>query len=231
MCNWSIACAIRIPSIAPALEWLDQQLARQGTTADAVVHDEHQRQVSSSVTVRNIITSMRLISDVDWTELFERVSLVDEVFKAGNRFAEMDFPTRNLYRTAIEQLARGSGITELEVADAAVVAARRAYRANAEASDARLADPGYYLIAGGRPGFEAEIGFKPPARAWPGRFYRALGIGGYVSAGAVVAAILSGRPAVCRQRRAAWTGMAAAACDPGTGPGDRPEPSRSSTAS
>ena len=62
------------------------------------------------------------------------------------------------------------------------------------ASDARLADPGYYLIAGGRPGFEAEIGFKPSARAWPGRFYRALGIGGYVSAGAVVAAGLLAVP-------------------------------------
>ena len=182
------------PSIAPALEWLDQQLARQGTTADAIIHDEHQRQVTSSVTVRNIITSMRLISNVDWTELFERVSLVDEVFKGGNRFAEMDFPTRNLYRTAVEQLARGSGFTELEVAEAAVLAARRAYRANAEASDARLADPGYYLIAGGRPSFEAEIGYKPSARAWPGRFYRALGIGGYVSAGAVVAAGLLAAP-------------------------------------
>ena len=182
------------PSIAPALEWLDQQLTRQGTTADAAVHDEHQRQVGNSLTVRNIITSMRLISDVDWTEQFERVSLVDEVFKAGNRFAEMDFPTRNLYRTAIEQLARGAGITELEVADAAVAAARRAYGANAEVSDARLADPGYYLIAGGRSGFEAEIGFKPPARAWPGRFYRALGIGGYVGAGAVIAAILLAAP-------------------------------------
>jgi len=60
------------PSIAPALEWLDRQLARQGATADAVVREEHQRQVSGSVTVRNIVTSMRLISDVDWTELFER---------------------------------------------------------------------------------------------------------------------------------------------------------------
>ena len=60
------------PSISPALDWLDEQLARAGTTADAVVRDEHQRQVSGSVSVRNIITSMRLISDVDWTELFER---------------------------------------------------------------------------------------------------------------------------------------------------------------
>ena len=51
-----------------------------------------------------------------------------------------------------------------------------------------MADPGYYLIAGGRVGFEAAIGFRPPLKAWPGRAYRALGIGGYVSAGTFVAA-------------------------------------------
>ena len=50
------------------------------------------------------------------------------------------------------------------------------------------------MIAGGRAGFEAEIGFKPSSEAWPGRFYRALGIGGYVSAGAVVAAGLLAVP-------------------------------------
>ena len=35
--------------------------------------------------------------------------------------------------------------------------------------DARLADPGYYLIASGRPGFEAAIGFRPSPKTWPGR--------------------------------------------------------------
>ncbi len=58
----------------------------QGTTADAVVRDEHQRQGAASVTVRNIITSMRLISDVDWTELFERISLVDDVLGDDGSF-------------------------------------------------------------------------------------------------------------------------------------------------
>ena len=148
------------PSIAPALAWLDEQLARQETSADAVVREEHQRQVAGSVTVRNIITSMRLISDVDWTELFERVSLVDEVFKVGSAFEKMDFPTRNLYRSAVEDLARGSDLTELDVAHAAVATARRERQANADGNEARLADPGYYLIAGGRAGFEAEIGYQ-----------------------------------------------------------------------
>src|SRR3546814_5196752 len=66
----------------------------------------------------------------------------------------MDFATRNLYRTAVEQLARGSGVDELEVANRAVQAA-------AAATERRRKDPGYYLTAEGRPGFEAALGFRP----------------------------------------------------------------------
>ena len=50
-----------------------------------------------------IITSTYLISDVDWSELFERISLGEEVFAGStNSYREMDFPTRKLYRAAIE---------------------------------------------------------------------------------------------------------------------------------
>jgi cyclic beta-1,2-glucan synthetase len=97
------------PKVTPALNWLEARLAAQRTSADEIVHNEHQRQGATNVTVRNIITSMRLISDVDWPELFEKVSLVDEALRSGSGFADMDFPTRNLYRSAIEELAaRGS---------------------------------------------------------------------------------------------------------------------------
>ena len=102
--------------IIPALTWLDDRLAARGTTADAAVRDEHQRQGTATVTVRNIITSMRLISEVEWTALFERTSLVDDVLVAAGAFSEMDFPTRNLYRSAIEELARGSKHTEIDIA-------------------------------------------------------------------------------------------------------------------
>jgi len=182
------------PSIAPALAWLDQHLAARGTTADKVVREEQQRQVAASVTVRNIVTSMRFIADVDWTELVERISLVDDLLAAGSRFAEMDFPTRNLYRTAIEELARGSGHAELDVARSALESAGGAGPTDAEGPDARLADPGYYLIAGGRVGLETALGYRPPISARPGRLYRALGIGGYVSAGAMVAALCLALP-------------------------------------
>ncbi|HEY6718803.1 MAG TPA: hypothetical protein VI232_20860, partial [Reyranella sp.] len=50
------------PEATPAVGWLEERLAREGTTADELVRKEHQLQGSTNVTVRNIITSMRLIS-------------------------------------------------------------------------------------------------------------------------------------------------------------------------
>jgi len=96
------------PRITPALTWLDQRLAAQETTSDTVVRDVHRRQGASTVTIRNIIISLRLIGDVDWNESVEHISLVDDVLAASSAFKDMDFPTRNLYRGAIEDLARGS---------------------------------------------------------------------------------------------------------------------------
>jgi cyclic beta-1,2-glucan synthetase len=82
------------PRVTPALLWLDQQLAAHGSTADTAVREEHQRQGAGTVSVRNIITSMRMISDVDWPAVVERISLVDGVLSAGETFGAMDFATR-----------------------------------------------------------------------------------------------------------------------------------------
>jgi cyclic beta-1,2-glucan synthetase len=163
------------PKTNPALAWLDRRLAAQGTTVEAVVRDELQKQAMANATVRNVITSLRTIGGMDWTELFERVSLVDTTLAGCTPFASMDFTTRNLYRTAIEVLSRGSGRSELDIARAAVAAA-------ATHPGDRRGDPGYYLVGGGQPGFEAAMGYRPTLRAWLERACRGLGIGGYGAA-------------------------------------------------
>src|SRR4029077_9527764 len=104
------------PVATAALQQLDQLLAAQGTNADEIVRAEHQKQSAMNVTVRNVFTSMRLISAVDWSEIFEDLSLVDAALRDGSDFAQMDFPSRDRYRHAIEELARGSNMAELDVA-------------------------------------------------------------------------------------------------------------------
>jgi cyclic beta-1,2-glucan synthetase len=172
------------PYVTPALTFLEQRLAAQGTTADTMVQQEHHRQGGSNVTVRNIITSMRLISDTEWPEFFESVSPVDEVLRSDSRFASMDFATRNLYRSAIEELARGSDLSEIEIARAAVEAARVG-----AASAERRGDPGYHLIAAGLPAFETSIGYRPPLSQRPRRLMVRLGASAYI--GAITAAALT----------------------------------------
>ncbi|MDQ3544049.1 MAG: DUF3131 domain-containing protein, partial [Actinomycetota bacterium] len=147
------------PAVTPALHWLEQLLAFQATTTEELVRLEHQRMATMNVTVRNVITSMRLISWFDWAEFVESVSTVDEVLGNESAFAEMDFATRNRYRNAVEKLARGSGRTEVEVARAATDMAAKVPLG--DEVDPRLAnrrrDPGYYLIGDGRSALERAL--------------------------------------------------------------------------
>jgi cyclic beta-1,2-glucan synthetase len=177
------------PRVTPALQALEQQLQSRGTSCDELVRDEHQRQGASNVTVRNIITSMRLISDVNWSELFEQISLVDDVLRGGSEFADMDFATRNLYRSAIEELARGSRHSEVDIARAVLMAARRDGDRDAHASD-----PGYHLLSNGRRAFEVELGYRPPLRHWLSRSNTRLGPRGYITAVQLLAALVLAAP-------------------------------------
>jgi cyclic beta-1,2-glucan synthetase len=181
------------PNITPALTWLDKRLADQDATPDKAVRDVHRQQGAANVSVRNIITSLRRISDVDWTQLFERLSLVDAVL-SGNDFESMDFPTRTLYRSAVEELSRGSDRTELDVASAAVLAANQARVDAPPTEQARRGDAGYILLTGGRRAFEKAIAYHHPLRNWAARINRSLGLGGYVTAISLVAAILLAAP-------------------------------------
>ena len=158
--------------IIPALAWLEQRLAAIGTTPDQVVASEHLRQGAATVTVSNIINSLRMIASVDWADLFESVSLVDKALAADPTYLAMDFATRNLYRNAIEELARGSGTSELAIAQEALATARTRAVKNR--------GPEYFLVGNGRPGFERSLGFRPDGLTRLKRSARALGIGGYV---------------------------------------------------
>src|SRR6266540_937885 len=185
------------PAVTPALLWLDQRLAAQGTTPDDIVRVEHQRQAAMNVTVRNVIMSMRLISALDWAELFESVSLVDQALQAGPHYAAMDFATRDGYRHAIEELARGSGRSELEVAQEALLHAKRSGVTTPGAGDLpddRREDPGFYLIGHGRLAFEQALGFRAPAARRLLRAYIAAPTSAYLGTIAVLAGLILGLP-------------------------------------
>jgi cyclic beta-1,2-glucan synthetase len=156
------------PEATPALAWLTRKLSALGTSPDELVRVEHQNQAAMNVTVRNVITSLRMMATFDWAAFFESVSLVDGALRAGSHFGAMDFATRDQYRHAIEELARGSTGSELDVTHRAIARAKRAAEAARQAGAPpgdRSEDPGYYLISKGRRLFEQELHYRVPLKA------------------------------------------------------------------
>ncbi len=98
----------------------------------------------------------------DWHDFVEKVSLVDRLFRAESEFGAMDFATRDRYRHAVEDLARGSDRSEVAVARQALTLAGGPER--------RGEDLGYYLISKGRPSLERALGYRV---SWRQRLTRA----------------------------------------------------------
>lgn len=155
--------------------WLEDRLRQQGTNVETVVQNAQLRQGASNVTMRNIVTSMRLASELDWADFVEDVSLIDACLRDRSSFAAMDFATRNAYRTSIEVLARGSKLSEIDIAEAAIDFA-------ADGNGAGVREPGFGLIGPGRPEFERRVGFQPSAWTKAGRFLARTGLQGYLGA-------------------------------------------------
>ena len=151
---------------AEALQWLKIQTEALGYSFETAVGDEHHRQAAANVTVRNIVTSMRFISDVNWEVWFDSVSLVDKLLRTSSNYTAMDFPSRTIYRTAVEELARGSETNEIDVAQKAL----------ALGGD----DPGHHLIGNGRAALEHTLNFKPPTLRRLRMSIRSAGLRGYV---------------------------------------------------
>src|SRR5579862_2558165 len=180
------------PKVDVVQRWLDQRVAALGTTADDIVRTGHQAQAAMTVTVRNIITSMRLMTDFDWAEFFESVSLADEILRHETNFAQMDFATRDSYRHAIEDLSRGSRHSEIEVVRRVVGRITRALPEPSGDGPPRedRADAGYYLIAGGRPALERELGYRLVWRDRLLRLYLRSAVPGYLGSITLLTALI-----------------------------------------
>lgn len=155
-------------AVMPVCDWIEKQLLRQGTSIEQVIHTEHQKQAAAQVTVGNIITSMRLLSTLDWRDFFESVSLVDPILgeDPAAAYANMEFASRDRYRHVVERISKRSKAGELEIAKAAVDLSAAA--AATSGADDRQSHVGYYLIDEGLTQLEATFHYQ----ARPAEFVR-----------------------------------------------------------
>jgi cyclic beta-1,2-glucan synthetase len=150
----------REPAAGVLRQELDAALAARSQTIEEAIRADGRHQASEQAFMSSLVGTLRLISTFDWTEFFERVSLVEQVLHRDpvGVYGRMDFQSRDRYRHAVEEMAHPTGDAQLRVALKAVERARQvAERTPGE----RSAHVGYYLIGGGRRQFEKGIGWNP----------------------------------------------------------------------
>lgn len=167
---------------------IEGRLAAQGMSSEGVIQEEYQAQSADDISVRNIITAMRLVSNIDWPEFFESVSLVDQALERHPGYRQMDFTTRDRYRRAVERIARRAKRTETDVAAGAAAAADRALTNGGTIHET---DPGYYLIGKARRDFARSLGYTPSARERLVRLLSRTGLWGYLASIAGVTLVLT----------------------------------------
>jgi cyclic beta-1,2-glucan synthetase len=140
---------------------LAERLSQPQEMLDECVRREQQRLAANQVSIGNAITSMRLISALDWTLFFERVSLVEQILRKdpAGVYGAMDFATRDQYRHEIERIAKRIEHDETQIASAAW---ERATRAKVkESADEREHHVGFYKIDDCRFDLEPDLPYRP----------------------------------------------------------------------
>ena len=192
----------------PSSLWLEQWIAEDSMSVEAAVQRSTRRLSLTQLVMANSITSLRTVASFAWPDFVESLSATEAVLRddPAGFYAAMTFDARDLYRHAIEKLAKQTRLSEPSVARAAIGLALQGSAVDgvaAEASDERdrMAHVGYYLVGRGRPALECALDYEPAlaqriARLWRRRpallYFGMLAI----AVLAVLAAVLTPLPSV-----------------------------------
>ena len=143
-------------SYAQILRIMDENLEKQSTTTEEITQKVHRAQSVNTVSMGNCITSLHFFSSLDWSDLFENASHVEQILKQDpdGTYPLMDSQTRNQYRSRVEELALRHGVSELYIARETIKFSRQAWdemddNMRAEEQAPCLAHVGYYLLGKG----------------------------------------------------------------------------------
>ncbi len=150
------------PAMAFVQTWVEHKLLEQGVTATQLSAAAGRTAATNQITIANSIGSLRFIGAMDWRGYVESLSIVEQTLgeDPAAMHARQDFATRDRYRHAVEDIARGSSRSELAVAREAIVLAQAA--ADQSGTNDRRAHVGYYLIDHGRQGLERAVSCRVP---------------------------------------------------------------------
>jgi cyclic beta-1,2-glucan synthetase len=171
-------------AMAALREWLEQSV---NGPISAAIQQEHIDQTAEQVALANAITSLRRFSQMDWRDIFEELSLIEARLRTdpADIYARMDFASRDHYRHAIEEIARGAKIDEAQVTEQLLQ--------KADTGTTPLTRHiGYYLLDEGRALLERECRAQPKPRVRVQRWARTHSTGLYTGSVAALTLLVLG---------------------------------------
>ena len=166
-----------------ALKWIEELkslLESNGWKLNDLLRLDNQRSASAQVQLSNVITSMRLMSALEWQNFFEEHCAAELELRndPAKLYSAMTPATRNIYRSSVERISKRSKLTDLQVAKAAICLAEdprlrsttQAWsQANALTEDLDPVSPleshvGYWLIDEGVDKLERQADYTPNFR-------------------------------------------------------------------
>jgi cyclic beta-1,2-glucan synthetase len=168
--------------VAAVQQWLQQHLPDGAAQQAQRVAD----QAADNLSVSNAVTSLRAIGDADWSDIVGRTSALMQLMLGSQVFESEHAVTRDQSLHGIERLARRSGRSEREVAQALLE------RTHAHADTDKAAAAGYWLSGPGRDDLRAALGLRRRWPAWWRTASQPLRVGAYL--GALGLASIGGGP-------------------------------------
>ena len=145
------------------LKRLTRQLADLQYSVDDIIRHQNQLQAVNQVSIGNVITSMRLLSALDWISFFERTNVAEQVLRSdpSGIYPQMDFDSRDRYRKVVEALAKGTEQSDVAVAEEVVQHAKAASSSGPRSKERHV---GYWLVDRGRAALERKLNYRPTGR-------------------------------------------------------------------
>jgi cyclic beta-1,2-glucan synthetase len=170
-------------ALAPVQSWLERTLK---TPLHDLNQREQNRQTREQLSCGNAFTSLRQLAMLDWREIFEHLSRVEQMLRRdpSGVYANMDFATRDRCRRSIEEVARAAGLPEEQVAERVIKLATQAHQTTP--ADDRSNYVGSWLTGEGRTELARMLACRETLRyrtlEWVYRHHTAVyaaGIGGF----------------------------------------------------
>ena len=139
------------------IQYIDKVLIEYDTNIIEITERAHQMQANLQVSLGNSITSLKTVSTLDWAQIFEILSPVEQILRQDpdGTYPRMDFESRDYYRHEIERIAKSFDTSETFIAKKALECAKETANDNTKLN--YMNHVGFYIIGKGKSIFENKL--------------------------------------------------------------------------